>query len=154
MGAHIERVSKPPPVFLEVDDKLVIFDGVCKFCHFWSRFIIRFDSSQRIKLATVQSPVGIALFEHYSLTNKPIESVYYFSDGKHYEKSTAMLKIAEQLPWPWQSLLIFRVIPRPIRDAVYSLIARNRYRLFGRYAQCPLPTAAQQARYFVLGKNK
>jgi predicted DCC family thiol-disulfide oxidoreductase YuxK len=139
-----------PPRFLGPDDKLVVFDGVCKFCHFWSRFIIRFDSSQGIKLATVQSPVGRALFEHYDLPNREIESVYYFADGQVFDKSDAVLRIIKQLPWPWQPLRIFSVIPRPVRDALYDLIARNRYRLFGRYEQCPLPTAAQQARYFVL----
>ena len=147
MGRKFDQVS--PPAFLGADDKLVVFDGVCKFCHFWSRFIIRFDTSQRIKLATVQSPVGIALVEYYRLPSSEIESVYYLANGQVFEKSSAVLEIISQLPWPWRPLLIFSVIPRAISDALYSLIAGNRYRVFGRYEQCPLPTTEQQARYFV-----
>jgi len=150
MSGKFGQASPPPPAFLGADDKLVVFDGVCKFCHFWSRFIIRFDTSQQIKLTTVQSPAGAAILKHYALTNSHIESVYYIANNQIFEKSTAVLQIIKQLPWPWRPLLIFIVIPRPLRDALYSLIARNRYRLFGRYGQCPLPSAEQQARYFVL----
>jgi predicted DCC family thiol-disulfide oxidoreductase YuxK len=146
----VNQASKSAPVFLGPDDRLVVFDGVCKLCHFWSRFIIRFDSHQRVKLATVQSPVGVALFGHYGLPSSEIKSVYYFADGQVFEKSTALLKITKQLPWPWWPLLICSVIPRLIRDALYDVIARNRYRLFGRHDLCPAPTAEQRARYFVL----
>jgi predicted DCC family thiol-disulfide oxidoreductase YuxK len=52
------------------------------------------------------------------------------------------------LPWLWRPLLVLSLIPRPIRDLLYDLIARNRYRLFGRYERCPLPTAEQQSRYY------
>ena len=154
MAGKIDQANLPPPAFLARDDKLVVFDGVCKFCHFWSRFIIRFDTRQRIKLATVQSPEGVALFAHYNLPNSEIESVYYFTNGHVFEKSTAVFEIIKQLPWPWRPLLIFLLIPRPIRDPLYDFIARNRYRVFGRYVQCPLPTVEQQKRYFILKVNK
>jgi predicted DCC family thiol-disulfide oxidoreductase YuxK len=148
MGGNFEQANPPPPRFLGADEKLVVFDGVCKFCHFWSRFIIRFDTRQHIKLATVQSPVGIALIEHYRLPRSEIESVYFFAGGRVFEKSTAVFQIIKQLPWLWRPLLVLSLIPRPIRDLLYDLIARNRYRLFGRYERCPLPTAEQQSRYY------
>jgi predicted DCC family thiol-disulfide oxidoreductase YuxK len=143
-------ILRPPPPFLGPRDKLIVFDGVCKFCHFWSRFIFSFDHSRSNQLATIQSPGGIALNEHYHLPSREIESVYYYAEGKLFEKSSAVLKIIQHLPWPWRPLLIFTLIPAPIRDFLYKLIAQNRYRLFGRYSHCPLPTAEQQARYFML----
>lgn len=154
MNRPVKPTTLPPPAFLGQDDKLLLFDGVCKFCHFWSRFIIRFDAHQRVKLATVQSPVGDALFKHYTLPSDKIESVYYFANGQIFEKSTAVLEIIKQLPLPWQLLRLFSLIPRPLRDALYDLIARNRYRLFGRYRQCPVPTVEHQARYHMLKSEK
>lgn len=127
--------------------RVVLFDGVCRFCAFWARFLLRFDRHRHFMLATVQSSRGQALLEDCGLPLDRHESVVLIEDGRWFLRSTAALRIVRRLPLPWSLLSVFWLIPRPIRDWVYDRIADNRYRWFGRYDECPLPDPALRDRF-------
>jgi len=147
------KANSVPP-YLAPGDRVILFDGVCKLCNGWSRFIIRFDQRHHFKLASVQSPQGQALLQYFELPTERFDSMYYIEvdDGAShcFEKSDAFLEIVVQLGLPWKLLAVFGWIPRRLRDACYDQIAINRYVLFGRYNQydaCLLPTADHDSRF-------
>ena len=135
------------PPHMRAEDKVILFDGVCRLCNAWSRFIIRFDRENVFKLASVQSPQGQAILQHFGLPTDYFETMLFVEGNMAYAKSTAFLNIVRLLPWPFNWLSAFRVVPKPIRDWCYDRIALNRYALFGRYDSCLLPTPDHDQRF-------
>jgi predicted DCC family thiol-disulfide oxidoreductase YuxK len=137
---------------IQATDKVILFDGVCKLCHAWGRFIIRFDKAQKIKLAAVQSEEGVALMDYYQLNQAntqqgQYDTMYFLTQGQIHEKSTAFFAIMATIPYPWRLLCVFKIVPRTIRDRVYDYVAYRRYTLFGKYTQCTLPNPDHDKRY-------
>lgn len=126
---------------------LVLFDGVCNLCNGSVQFIIRNDENGRFLFTSLQSPTGQAVLAHFGIENRAFSSVLLLMDGELFEASTAVFKITQQLStkWAWVSLLI--KLPKPIRDLGYQIIAKNRYRLFGKQEQCWLPTPELKSRF-------
>lgn len=135
------------PPFIQPGERVVLFDGVCKLCNGWVRFLIRHDPQQRIRLASVQSVQGQALLTWFGLPTAQFDTMAYIEAGELRVRSDAVLRILAQLPGPWRFLTLLRVIPRPVRDWCYDRIALNRYRLFGRYDRCLLPNADHARRF-------
>ncbi len=130
-------------------NSIVIFDGVCKFCSFSVQFILKRDREGIFRFAPLQSSLGSALMRQYRLDPTDAQSILLIKDGSAYLKSDAALEIVENLGPPWSWLKPFAVIPNPWRDALYDLIARNRYRWFGKRDICYVPTAAERSRFLV-----
>ncbi|MDQ0668357.1 thiol-disulfide oxidoreductase DCC family protein [Pseudomonas sp. W2I6] len=128
-------------------DAVVLFDGTCKLCNGWARFIINHDVSRRIKLATVQSDQGQALLAWAGLPQHEFNTIVLIADGQFYVRSEAMFQIADRLPWYWRWLTLARLVPGSFRDWLYDRIALNRYRLFGRYEACQVPPADHAQRF-------
>jgi predicted DCC family thiol-disulfide oxidoreductase YuxK len=125
---------------------LILFDGVCHFCHASINFVIDNDAENRYQFASLQSDYAQQVLAQYQRNNNDINTVFLIRNGKLYEKSDAALEIVRYLRgWSWLALL--RYIPQFIRNPVYDLVARNRYRIFGKSEVCRLPTAAQKARF-------
>jgi len=135
------------PVFMNIEHRIILFDGVCKLCNAWSRFIIRFDKNKIFKLASVQSDKGRAILKHYNLPLNYYETMLYIENGVAYKKSTAFLKIVRQLPYPFRFLAFTKFLPLSMRDWLYDRIALNRYVLFGKYDQCLMPEADHEKRF-------
>ncbi|AYC33351.1 thiol-disulfide oxidoreductase DCC family protein [Pseudomonas cavernae] len=135
------------PACLRPGDRVVLFDGVCRLCSGWAKFLIRHDRAQRFKLASVQSAEGQAILAWVGLPTDRFDTMAYVEDGRLFVRSNAVLSILTQLPWPWRALTILRLCPRPLRDWCYDRIALNRYRLFGRYATCLIPSADHAGRF-------
>jgi predicted DCC family thiol-disulfide oxidoreductase YuxK len=126
-------------------DKIILFDGICNLCNRSVRFIMRHDRSATFKFASLQSEVGQKLLnQHPHLAHE--NSVILIADNRVFSQSTAALKIARQLDGGWKLLYAFILIPAPIRDFIYNIIARNRYRWFGKRDVCSLPTQDQSRR--------
>ena len=128
-------------------DNIVVFDGVCKFCSGWVQFIIARDPSGLFHFAPMQSKTGRSLLERFCVDPDDVTTFVFIKEGKAYVRSEAALQIAREFAWPWQFLRIARVVPAPIRDALYNWVARNRYRWFGKTDTCMVPSADIKARF-------
>jgi predicted DCC family thiol-disulfide oxidoreductase YuxK len=125
---------------------LIVFDGVCVFCSGFARFVVRHDKASRFRFTMAQSALGQALYRHYRLDPSDFETNLVLMDGRLYEKLAAFSKVMMELGWPWRALAILNALPRPIGDWLYDRIAKNRYRIFGRYEACMVPSAELRAR--------
>lgn len=119
---------------------IVLVDGVCHFCQGVTKWIIKRDPKGKYHFASLQSDVAKRLLEQGRLPIDRMDTFVLIEDGKYYTRSTAALKLAKGLKFPYPLLYGFVIIPRPLRDAVYGVIARNRYRWFGKDEVCMLPS--------------
>ena len=126
---------------------VVLFDGVCNLCNGSVQFILKRDPRGRFRFASLQSEAGRSLMAEHGLDPDVLSSVVLVEDGRAWQESSAALRIARHLPGGWKLLRVFTVIPRPLRDAVYRWIARNRYRWFGKTETCWLPTPELRERF-------
>lgn len=135
-----------PPLHAERAGRLIVlFDGDCVLCNTWARFIAARDPRCQFALGTLQSATGRHLLRARGLSLET-ESVVFLWPGGAAVKSDAILRMTAHLSAPWPLATALRIIPRFLRDAVYDLIARHRYRWFGREPACPLPTPELRAR--------
>jgi predicted DCC family thiol-disulfide oxidoreductase YuxK len=137
----------PRPSCLGPDDRVVCFDGVCKFCGAWVKIIHRNDARKRIKLAALQSDQGVAIRAWAGLSLDDIDTMIYVDRGNVRTRSGAALRVAWQLRFPWPLLSVFLVVPWFIRDWCYNRIAKNRYKLFGKEESCLMPTPELRERF-------
>lgn len=118
----------------------MFFDGVCNLCNGFVQFVVRRDPEGQFRLAALQSEAARERLGTTLVPGATPETVLLWDDGRLYHRSTAVLRIARRLRAPWPLLAVLRVIPRPIRDWAYDLIARRRYRWFGKHDSCMVPT--------------
>jgi predicted DCC family thiol-disulfide oxidoreductase YuxK len=127
------------------DDDVILYDGVCVFCSRWIRFVAARDHEQRFRFTAIQSDYGTRLAQAFGIEVSDPDTNAVVHGGTAYFKSDAALTVLSNLPrWRWTRALF--AVPKPLRDAVYDLVARNRYRIFGKYEECFVPDAAMKAR--------
>lgn len=126
---------------------IVVFDGVCRLCSAWVQFLLKHDRTGRIRFAPMQSASGRSLLQQHGLDADDPLSFLWVESGQGYRDSDAILRIVEGFGGAWRLLRAMRLVPRPLRDAGYRLVARNRYRWFGRRDACLLPDAATARRF-------
>ncbi|HZK89353.1 MAG TPA: thiol-disulfide oxidoreductase DCC family protein [Stellaceae bacterium] len=130
-----------------VPDRVILFDGVCVLCSRWARFVIERDPEASFRFVAVQQPYGRVLAERLDIDTTFPETNAVILGGRAYFKSDAAIEVLSRLPgWRWA--VLGRAAPRSVRNAVYDLIARHRYRWFGQSAECLLPTP-ELARHFL-----
>jgi predicted DCC family thiol-disulfide oxidoreductase YuxK len=137
-----ERGAQPRSVF--VGGHLVLYDGVCGLCNRLLQFVLRHDRRRVFTFASLQSAVGQSMVERSGgipgeLTSFYVVAEYQTASSRVFTKSDAALFVAGALGWPWKAAGLMRFVPRRIRDRVYDVIARSRYRVFGRYDRCVIP---------------
>ncbi|HUQ97181.1 MAG TPA: thiol-disulfide oxidoreductase DCC family protein [Chitinophagaceae bacterium] len=125
---------------------VLFFDGVCNLCNGAVNFIIAQDKKAVFQFAPLQSEAAQQLLQPYG-DFKKLDSVVLLADGQLFQKSIAALKVLKFLPWYWQWMQVFWIVPRVLRDAIYDFIARNRYRWFGKKAVCMLPSPEVKNRF-------
>lgn len=135
----IKNPRRLPPPHLSTGDRVMLFDGECVLCRRMIQCLIRIDSRQRIRLATVQSPPGQALLRWAGLPVDDFNTIAYIAQGQVSVRSEAFLQALTQLGWPWRALAVMRVLPRELRDRLYDGVARHRYRWFGKLPAGTLP---------------
>ncbi len=135
--------NRPAPGEIE---GLIVFDGVCVFCARWVGFVLEHDRARRFRFATIQSATGRAIADRYGIDSEAPETNAVILDGRIWFKSGAALKVLGALP-ATRVLGGLSAVPRRLRDPLYDLIARNRYRLFGRSEQCLVPAREDRARF-------
>jgi len=128
------------------DKQIILFDGVCNLCNKSVQFILKRDKERKFHFASLQSGFGQTLLNQFNLSLNDFNSFILFQKGKIFTKSTGALKIFSQLKgWKW--VKIFWLIPRFIRDWVYGIIARNRYKWFGKTEECIIPAPECKERF-------
>jgi predicted DCC family thiol-disulfide oxidoreductase YuxK len=127
------------------DDDVILYDGVCVFCSRWIRFVARRDTAARFRFTAIQSPYGTRLAEAFGIDPCDPDTNAVVHGGKAFFKSDAALTVLSHLPgWGWTRALL--AMPKPLRDAAYNLVARNRYRIFGKYEMCFVPDDEMRGR--------
>ena len=119
---------------------IVLFDGVCNLCCFLVKFIIRRDSNKRFRFASLQSMKGQQILLNSELPVLDNNSVVYIKEGNYFYRSSAILNILFDLGGLWKIFYVFNIIPTFVLDYVYSIIAKTRYRIFGKRSTCLVPT--------------
>lgn len=135
-----DQVRTPPA-------NLILFDGVCNLCNGAVRFVIRRDPKGIFRFASLQSRMGERIVKQLRPGTRDLYSIIFLKEGRVYDRSTAALEIARLLGPPWSLFYVFRIVPRFLRDAIYNLVARYRYRLFGKKDECMIPTPELRARF-------
>ena len=129
-----------------MDKPVILFDGVCNLCSGSVQFILKRDKEKKFLFASLQSEYGQKLLQKFHLPTNTFNSFILYQDEKIFTRSTAALKMFQQLKgWKW--VRIFWVVPKFPRDAVYNLIAKNRYKWFGKKEECWVPTEELKARF-------
>ena len=131
--------STAPPV--------ILFDGICNLCNASVDFVIKRDRQELFRFASLQGKAAQALLREYKLPSDTVNTVILVEGGKGYIRSTAALRIARHLPFPWPLLSLLLAVPPFIRDLVYDVVARNRHRWFGRADTCRVPAPELRARF-------
>ena len=127
---------------------VVLFDGVCKLCNGSVNFILRRDSEGRLQLAPLQSDYGRDVLEKHGKNPDAQDSMLLLEGELLTVKSTAVIRISKYLGGAWPLCMIALVIPPFIRDFIYDIVAKNRYRWFGKYDTCRLPDAEFEDRFY------
>jgi predicted DCC family thiol-disulfide oxidoreductase YuxK len=122
---------------------------VCNFCNSAINFVLKQDKKGIFRFAPLQSEAGQKLLQQYNLSTAEFDSFVLIDNGKVYKKSAASLQVMNKLPWYWKELQLLRIIPTAFRDAIYDLIAKHRYKWFGKKEQCMIPTPEMRNRFLV-----
>jgi predicted DCC family thiol-disulfide oxidoreductase YuxK len=142
-------VSDPPR---SADAPIILYDGVCGLCHRLNRFVLARDPAGRFRFAALQSGLARDILVRHGRDPHDLDTLYLVlghgrPDERLLRKSDAALWILRELGGAWRAASALRVVPRRARDLGYDLVARTRYRLFGRYDTCPLPDPRHRARF-------
>lgn len=125
---------------------IIVFDALCVLCSTNAQFVLRHDRAGVFRLASMQGEVGAALYRSCGIDPHDPDTLVVVHSGSVLRDSDAILAIYAGLGWPWRAALIFRLVPRGLRDPVYRWVARNRYRIFGRRESCWVPSPKYAAR--------
>ncbi len=124
---------------------IVFFDGLCSLCNGFVDFLFRYDVSRKFQVASLQGETAEKMLPAHYI--EKMDSIILWEDGQIYLRSNAVLKILISLGGAWKLLGILKIIPSPISDVVYKIIAKNRYAWFGKKNSCRLPTASEKSRF-------
>ena len=132
---------------LDQKNPILLFDGVCNLCNSFVQFVIRHDAKAVFRFTPLQSEIGRRLMEKGHFPPEELSTVILVNKGKFYSHSDVPLQVVRNLPGAWPMLYTLRIIPKPIRDALYNWVAQNRYRWFGKRESCMLPTPELKQRF-------
>jgi predicted DCC family thiol-disulfide oxidoreductase YuxK len=139
--------SGEPPETVRDNPRIILFDGTCNLCSWTLRFVSRNDTKSLYRYAWVQSPQGKEILEWCGLPLDQFDTMVTIEHGRAYFKSTAFLQAVRCLRFPWPLLRIGMLVPVSFRDTLYDLLARKRYRLFGKQAVCRVPDESLKKRF-------
>ncbi|MEZ4949206.1 MAG: thiol-disulfide oxidoreductase DCC family protein [Saprospiraceae bacterium] len=126
---------------------VLLFDGVCNLCNSSVQFIIKHDPEGKFKFASLQSEYGQQMVKKFGLEKENLETVILIDGEKAYKKSTAALEVTRRLGGFWSIFYVFRIIPSFLRDGIYTWVANNRYKWFGKKDQCMIPSPELKNRF-------
>ena len=148
MNVRVAPAVTGKAVLSEIGESdVIVFDGECALCSGFLRFVVRHDREARFRFLIAQSRKGEALYKTLGLKGDDYETNLVFVDGHLHRELDAFAAVMGRLDWPWRALSVARFVPEPLAGWLYGLIARNRYRVFGRYDTCIMPDPSLRARF-------
>ena len=126
---------------------VILFDGVCNFCNYWVNFAIKKDRKNKLRFTPLQGETAKQLLLQHNINPTLLSSVIFIDNGKAYTQSSAAIRICKHLNGGWKLFYALIIIPKFIRDFFYNVIARNRYRWFGKKETCMIPTPELRERF-------
>jgi predicted DCC family thiol-disulfide oxidoreductase YuxK len=141
--SYLQDASVP---LFEASDVFTVMDSQCGLCAKGAAWIARNDRQHAFTIIPVQSAVGTALLSHYGLNPDDPASWLYVENGKAYASLEAVIRAGVKLGGVWKGLMVLNILPKPVQDFFYNLVARNRYRFFGRTDMCSMPDPEVQTR--------
>ncbi len=129
------------------DHKIILFDGVCNLCNGSVNFFITRDKRDLFRFAALQSDIGIELQKRLNIDHENIESFILIEGNRYYKKSTAALRVASMLGFPYSLLYPLLLIPASIRNMVYEIVAKYRYKWFGKKEYCRIPAPEEKEKF-------
>ena len=126
---------------------IILFDGVCNLCNGFVQFVLKRDNGKIFQFASLQSTYGTGLSSYYHLSITLPQTIVVFDGQKILTESDAVIKIVSSLNGIWKTATVLLIIPRIIRNPIYHLVARNRYKLFGKRDQCMVPSEDMKGRF-------
>ena len=132
---------------------IILYDGVCGLCNSLVQFLLKHDQEGRLRFASLQSDFAAKVLQRHDFDPKDLDTMHLVEnydqpDERVLQRSTAILRAGRELGGVWSILAVLgQVVPRPVRDVFYGLVARNRYRVFGKYETCMLPDPNQRSRF-------
>jgi predicted DCC family thiol-disulfide oxidoreductase YuxK len=127
--------------------QIILFDGVCNFCNSSINFIIDHDPEKHFKFAPLQSEVGQEILAQFNKNTKDFDSVILLKNNKLYQKSEAAIEITKHLSGAWKYLAVFGILPAFFLNFFYDIVAKNRYKIFGKTETCRMPTVELRERF-------
>ena len=131
----------------QLTHSIILFDGVCNLCNGAVNFVIKRDSGNVFKFASLQEKQGVLLLKMHAVDTQKLDSIVLIENEKVYVKSSAALRIARKMSNLWPLFFVLLIIPSFIRDGVYDFIAKNRYKWFGKKEQCMIPTPGSREKF-------
>jgi predicted DCC family thiol-disulfide oxidoreductase YuxK len=120
---------------------IVLFDGICNFCNSTVLQIIKYDKANKLKFSSLQSDFGKKTLKSLKMEEDNLNTLIFIKNSNEvYTESNAILEIIKMLQGFPRVLLIFRILPKKVRDFLYKKFSNNRYKLFGKKENCMIPT--------------
>ena len=132
----------------ESKHKIILFDGLCNLCNTSVNFVIKNDKKGVFRFAPIQTDFGETTLKKYNINTKDTDSIVLIDEDNHYIKSTAALYIAKELSGAYPLLFCFMIVPKFIRNWIYDLVAKNRYKWFGKKVTCMIPTPELKNKFY------
>ena len=135
------------------ENPIILYDGVCGLCNRLVQFLLKHDKRSRLRFASLQSDFAAKVLQRHGIDPKDLDTLHVIEnyeqrDERVLQRSDAILRAGRELGGFWSaSAAVAKVIPRALRDAIYRFVARNRYRVFGKYDTCMLPDPNQRSRF-------
>lgn len=128
--------------------KIILFDGVCNLCNSSVIKVIKHDKRNVFLFTALQSETGQKILSELNIDSKKMDSIILYSPNESfYKKSSAALRIMNEFGGLWKLTQIFRIFPAAFNNLFYDLIARNRYKWFGKKDSCMIPTPDLKAKF-------
>ena len=128
---------------------IILYDGVCHLCNGVINFILPRDKKRYFRFSPLQSETGRTLLQRFNLPLDDYDSFILVDGDKCYQRSSAAIKVMQGMGFPYSMGGALLILPRPVRDAIYDWVARNRYKWFGQYDSCLMPTAEIRERFLL-----
>ncbi|MCC6251015.1 MAG: DUF393 domain-containing protein [Bacteroidia bacterium] len=135
------------------DHKILLFDGVCNLCNSTVNFVINRDRKKQIRYAAIQSPAGKKLLMKYNISPNYLSSLIFIDQEKVFLNSSGALRLCLYLKPLWPLMYVFIIVPPMLRNAIYNIIANNRYKWFGKLETCMVPSTQVQS-LFITNENE